>query len=93
LTFLIFYPRISAKTVSQNRPKDGVRTGEGTFKFSDGRKFEGMYANNQPNGEGVLTFVNGTLGPILRSSISAQNFSEFFYPNFLDKITPQKQHL
>ena len=39
---------------------DGIRTGDGSFTFHDGRKFEGNYENNQPNGAGLLTFVNGT---------------------------------
>ena len=31
------------------------------MKFHDGRKYEGKYENNQPNGDGILTFSNGTL--------------------------------
>jgi clan AA aspartic protease (TIGR02281 family) len=39
--------------------ENGLRSGEGTYTWADGRKYVGTFRNGLPNGQGTYTLANG----------------------------------
>lgn len=66
--------------------KDGQSSGQGTYKFKDGRKYVGEFRNDNYNGQGIFYSANGS---IKESGIYKDNVlvtSQYIDPNSFTRI-------